>query len=424
MKRILIISYYYPPYNGIEGQRILSWTDNFFKHGWYPVVITRHWNHIPKTWKDYSREDHSPIHVEESAESKIIRLPYKLRPLYKWLNGKKSSVFSSLYYTGNKILGNFHIETDTYEAFYKYALQLLKSERFDMILVSAPPQNLVRLASRLSLKSKIPYAVDFRDNFNNELLKINYQPSITQRFHDKLFSFYLKRWLKNASLVTTVTESIKDILSELAANVKVVYNGYENNIFEAVETQRSKKFNISCVGNLYFKQDIRFMLAGFVKFLNNKDPEKIQINFIGIDRNSGIVDLICNNIPSEFLNVSDRIARPDALKYIKNADVLYYPGWKGYKGVYSGKIFEYLAAQKNILIAPGDNGVLDQLMNNIMAGRSAYSIDEMATTLEEWYSIWLQSGSVPYNGKPELFEFYSRENQAHRFCEFLHESAS
>ena len=44
MKKILIISYFFPPCNLTPSQRTISWARLLHKHGYYPIVITRRWD--------------------------------------------------------------------------------------------------------------------------------------------------------------------------------------------------------------------------------------------------------------------------------------------------------------------------------------------------------------------------------------------
>ena len=88
------------------------------------------------------------------------------------------------------------------------------------------------------------------------------------------------------------------------------------------------------------------------------------------------------------LAITHRVDRRDALKLLKSANVLIYPVCVGYRGIYSGKMFEYLASGNNILIAPGDNDVLDDLLKETRAGISKNSREEVTLQLQQWYDEW------------------------------------
>lgn len=44
MKKILIISYFYPPSNFVGGERTQFWAENLNKFGYYPIILTRTWD--------------------------------------------------------------------------------------------------------------------------------------------------------------------------------------------------------------------------------------------------------------------------------------------------------------------------------------------------------------------------------------------
>lgn len=84
-------------------------------------------------------------------------------------------------------------------------------------------------------------------------------------------------------------------------------------------------------------------------------------------------------------------------------------GWPGYKGMYSGKIFEYLGLKKNIIIAPGDNDVIDNLIQKTKSGISANSKEEITSYILSKYNEWKTNPQIKYDGVNT--EQYSRENQ-------------
>ena len=76
-----------------------------------------------------------------------------------------------------------------------------------------------------------------------------------------------------------------------------------------------------------------------------------------------------------------------------------------------GKIFDYLGARKNIIIAPSDNDVMEKLVKETGAGITADSVGEFVHALEGLYREWKESGTIRYKGKQEAIEYYTRENQ-------------
>src|SRR6478672_1003415 len=115
MKRILLLSYYYPPYTGIEGNRVHSWANFLAANNFSVTVVTRHWKAGGQhDWKDYFSEYGDRDHTEVVSEQlKIVRVPYALDKTYKFFS---SLPLSSFYYWIKKFQGHFHIETDAFRS--------------------------------------------------------------------------------------------------------------------------------------------------------------------------------------------------------------------------------------------------------------------------------------------------------------------
>jgi hypothetical protein len=126
-------------------------------------------------------------------------------------------------------------------------------------------------------------------------------------------------------------------------------------------------------------------------------------------------------IPTEFLTITGRVSKQMALQETLDADVLSYCGWKGVKGIVSTKAFDYVASGNYVLIAPGDDDALDNLILECECGISVNSVEEFVGKMEELYNYWLLNGELKKVGNREKIEFYSRENQACIMANYINE---
>jgi hypothetical protein len=84
MKKLLIITYYWPPSGGAGVQRWLKFTKYLPEFGWQPVVLT-----VSPEDASYPQIDES-LAAEVSPEVNVFRTPsFELYQLYKWFSGKK-----------------------------------------------------------------------------------------------------------------------------------------------------------------------------------------------------------------------------------------------------------------------------------------------------------------------------------------------
>jgi hypothetical protein len=266
--------------------------------------------------------------------------------------------------------------------------------------------------------------VDFRDYININLLN----PSVKFSLFSKLIISAQQKWIthyaKNIDLITTASESISEKFEQVHAckNVTTVYNGFEAGLFDNVEeTKQNNVFHVSLIGTLYSYQDIDFMLEGLLGFFEQHSAgNDIMVNFIGV----GYYPLVSKQISDKLeayknsFNITERIERSNAISIMKNSNVLFYVGWKGWKGIYSGKIFEYLGAKKNILIAPNDGDVLETLINYTNTGKLANTPEEMTAILSNWYGQWKKS-EMEYHGIDERINEFTRESQAEKVLQLI-----
>ena len=398
-----------------------SWAGSLQLAGFRVTVLTRQWKKGGQSvWADYIKEYHEGDELVETVEEnyKVIRLPYAWRKGFKRFSSLK---LGSIYYWWGKLIGNLHPETDAYFNFYKYADKLLRKDPADFLIVSSPPLNIIRLGHELKKKHKIKFIADFRDSFNNKLMQVPPALNSKEKVESVFFRKHIRKWLSNADGIVSVAEPVLKTISEnFSFPSLIVSNGFEQDLFTNIPLySNGTQFTLSMVGSLYPHQEISFLCKGLSLFLQKIKPADVRIQFIGIKGRHNIVDEIKKYIDDKYLFFTDRIERQQALEIMRNSHILLQVGWKGYKGFCPGKVFEYLAAGRNILVAPADGDLTDKVIRETRSGFSASSIREVADYVESKYNEWKNTGSLTYSGDPNNIAVYSRENQNERLNSFL-----
>lgn len=410
-KRVLIVSYYYPPCTGAPSWRALSWASRFSEKGIEAVVLTRHWNGDESTWEQFVKPNYSSERVVQESGAEVHYLPSRTIFLNRFFKGR--TWLSNIYYLTLALLGHFNPEIDARLTFRRKLKVLLRAGKFDAVIITSPPSNVLRLTRLVKKYSQAVLIADIRDLWNNMMLRENYSPPLSQQVWDKCYSFYYRRWLKHVDAITMVIGQFGTILDKLTDKPKfVVYNGYEAALFKVNSARRSRLFVFSVVGSLYPDQDLSVMLEGLKAFLMDKDPDVVKIRFIGLESVPEVADAVRASLPSSFITTTGRISKEEAVRETKEATVLSYAGWKGVKGIISTKIFDYMASGNPILIAPGDNDIIDQLLEASGTGRSVYSASEFKSCLNNWYEAWKQNAEMGIEPNRQFIEGFSREKQA------------
>lgn len=419
MKKILIASYYFPPCNIVAAQRPQSFADNFKKYELYPIVVTRHWNGDENSTTGYESENLKPPTIMELENFTLIQLPFKAqldkfyyRPLMKSGAGKM------LLYTALYSVGTVNPKNNAFACFYDYLVEYLSSNPVDYIFATGFPMNSFKLGHYLGKKFGKPFIADFRDLWDNNLLAENYQPPLANQLQNVFYDVYLRKWLSTTRLITSVSQPLIDEIKRLAppqAKTLVVRNGFEEKLFaeaRKLNEPARDKFVFSVIGTLKPNQELSIMFDGLKTFLADKNLCEIELNFIGTAEFSEVQMLIENTLPRECTRVTERIPRELAIRQMLESHVLFYAGWRGHRGVASGKIYEYLGAERNILIAPNDRDVIEQIINETSAGKIADTSEEFTNILNGWFEEWNTTGKLSYSGKPEKINNYTREKQA------------
>lgn len=415
--KIDIITYYYTPCNSIASNRVFEMSQNLEKAGHDVRVITRDWSGEEKSAEDfYMSSKSNTIKNKKSGNCSIYYLPYKCKFN---INQTKSFIrkIKMFYYlfTG-KIDRHQDIESEILNFYLHHKVP-------DLIITSCSPYNHLRTASKIKKLYNIPYIVEFRDSFNWNIIRKKKNWTL-KLYIDYFFKrYYLSKWIKNAHLVISISDYFNQLYkSELKFDHKqiAIYNGFEKELFSQFETKNSElneNFTLTLMGTLYEYQDTSLIIESFQKFFKHKN--NYIINFIGTKNNKVVADLLNEELCSLNINLTDRVPREKVFNIYNSSHILFFIGWKGYRGIYSGKIFEYLGARKNILIAPGDEDVIDELLKITKSGKSVHSVDEMCNQLELWYKEWKETKQLEYYGIENEILNFTRENQFKKLTDYI-----
>jgi hypothetical protein len=330
-----------------------------------------------------------------------------------------------------KIHSNFFALTGRYSGegditqWYDEIVGEHKKNPFTHFLTSCHPFSSLILMHKLQKHfSNCITLVDFRDYININLLNPAIKFGLLSKQVIRMQQKWITHYAKTIDLITTASESISEKFVQVhgCKNVTTIYNGFEENLFNNIEeTAQNNLFNVSLIGTLYSYQDINFMLEGLLGFFKqNTGSNDIMINFIGVDYHPQVSKQISDGLAEykDKFKITSRIQRNKAIAIMKNSTILFYVGWKGWKGIYSGKIFEYLGAKKNILIAPNDGDVLEKLVNYTNSGKLANTPEEMASILTGWYGQW-RKNEIEYHGIDQRINEYTREAQAKKLVDLI-----
>jgi glycosyltransferase involved in cell wall biosynthesis len=429
-KKVLIITYYWPPTGGAGVQRWLKFSKYFREFGWEPIIYTPSNPDFPINDDTLLKDIPDNVTVLKTA----ITEPYDI---YRKIMGKKKTdaVNQGFLSEGkeNKFLqslmiwvrGNFFIP-DARKFWIKPSIIFLsdyiQKNKIDAIISTGPPHSMHLIALGLKLKHAIPWIADFRDpwtqiDFYSQLKLTKFADSKHKKLENKV--------LMNASKVVTVSKSWANDL-ELLGNrpVQVITNGFDSDDFLSDETQtmlagflfhhigalnkdRNPHTLWKVLGDLC-KQDVKFKKDLKLKFTGKTDSavfESLKLN-----------GLLENSEKTEYM------AHSEVVKLLLKSPILLLPlnDTPNVSGIVPGKLFEYMAARRPIFSIGDLNGDTASIINETESG-TMVGFKDYDGTKNAILNLYQKFKSNQLVVNSTSIEKYSRKNCAKEYSNLLNE---
>ena len=416
--RILLLSYYFPHINVVSSDRTFSWAECLSKYHSI-TVVTRHFANGQKgSWSQLLVQDQSEIEIKKGERYDVHYLPSKRHSLYQFkYMSAPTGILSSLSHLFLNATGNLNSESDAHRSFYRYAERLCSQNEYDLIIVSSPPLNMIKLGAYLSSKFRIKLQVDMRDLWHNDELKEHMSLPLNVRILNSIKRYYVHRWIQQADLITTVSEPIAEFIHKFSGKkCSTIRNGFNEQLYaNKNEIRKFNAFSILFSGTYYPAQDLSIFSNGFNLFYQRlENASSVNVILLGVNSIPLVSHRLKSNLPTDVIIEYERKTTTEAALIAMQSHVIVHCGWKGYKGIYTTKLFDFIASGANLMIAPGDGNVMDETVMSTNTGVIANSAEEVCDWLYQWYQVWVSNGSLESNRNEELIAQYSRTHQAER----------
>lgn len=298
--------------------------------------------------------------------------------------------------------------------------EILDDFPIDAIISSIRPPTSHIIAHELIKKKNVPWIADFRDLWTKNHF---FHYSRIRDFFDQRLEL---KTVSPAHALTTVSYPLAEKLKELHKNKKVyvITNGYDPDQLNP-GVPLTKKFRITYTGRLYRgKQDPEPFFRTLKGLIDDKviDPSILEIQFFG-DFESWLLSDIRKYHLENIIQLPGQISREESIQQQRESQVLLLFTWNdpGQKGIFTGKIFDYLAAKRPILAIGLGGSVVNDLLDQTRAGLMVSADEEIKDCILQLYREFLEMGLVRYCGIPAEIEKYSHREMAKKFAEVLEE---
>ena len=267
MKKLLVISYYWPPLGGPGSLRPVKFTRYLPEFGYEPIVLTR--KSIPYHSMDQelgAQVKHiKTLRTESLDPARLLHIlgmrDYRPKPWH--LPAKQAMNFPD-----HKIF------------WLPFAYNTGRRLDFDHIFVTAPPFSAFLSGYYLARATAKPLILDFRDAW----LEFPFLP-----YKTKMKKAYVSHWeeklVNAASLIIVVDDNIREKLVDrypaILKKIFVIPNGYDPDDF--VIQEKPAIFTVSYLGTIREERDPKIILRAFDELVqeNKINSADIKLKFIG-----------------------------------------------------------------------------------------------------------------------------------------------
>ena len=418
MKKVFIISYLFNQDKAVGAVRIRGLVKYLPSFGWECVILTVHGN----------ADSFPSAKVITTAEKDTItawknRLRFNLKKPIREQFGVKvyKEKFFFIDFFINAVKEVFAYP-DIHKGWYTFAVQagkkIMEIEKFDAILSSSGPETSHMVAHELNNTFGIPWIADFRDLWTQNHY---YSYSSIRKFFEKRLEV---NTISSADALVIVSPVMAEELKILHPQKKVFYipNGYDNDSVNPAEPLPDI-FTITYTGQLYKgRRDPELLFRALHELASEGaiDLKDIAVHFYGWMESWLEEDIATYNL-EDVVKIHGLVSREESINLQRRSHILLLLTWDNpdERGVYTGKIFDYLAARRPILSLGISGGVVDELLDTTHAGVHASEKDKIKVEIMKFYDEFKRSGSVEYRGIEREIQKYSHKEMAKQFAVVL-----
>ena len=268
------------------------------------------------------------------------------------------------------------------------AIRIAKREQIDVIITTSPPSSVHFVGAAVKRATGIPWVADLRDSVVAHPHR--HAERLLVRVKEQGEHVVAKLVARSANAIVAVSDAIADEMRERKPKgpVVTIANGSDFDDFAGLEHTPADRLRITHAGSFFGKRDPR----PFLTALKQSGLDDVVVRFLGDFR-------AADREWAEQLELGDRLEliayapRRRSLELQRDSDVLLLlipeAGGRG-KGVLSGKVFEYLAAERPILALVPPDGAAAALIREAGAGLvvAPDDIDGMNAALRDLHARW------------------------------------
>lgn len=422
MKKVLLLAYHYPPLGGVAVMRVLRFSRYLSEHGWKPYVVCVEGGakHEPR---DPGLSDEIPQDIvikrvpcfEPDNYSDSWSKPREkvVRNVFKW--------FDKALFPDDRALWINPVVS----AASKFAEQ----HEIDVIWATAQPWSTIVAGMKIKQKTGIPLVLDFRDDWTTSNSDFRKTKNLARE------QALEQMVLSHADAVVSVTPHIVEQLrlrrppGIKAHQIHYIPNGFDPAHFSARESQLPQSegtFQILHAGGLYDKRPITPLLECLAAWFSKHPERQERVKVLLAGRTTPeIQEEILRSPMAQNFELLGFISHSEIRRLMQESDLnlLMIEQVKTAAWLFTGKVFEYVGAEKHILMLGPKPSHLATLLEETGLGTvCSYEVpEETAEVLEQLFQHRVPTLTEAHR---QAIELYNAKHQAGHLAEILTEVTS
>lgn len=436
MKKVLIISYYWPPAGGGGVMRWLKMSQYLFSDSdWEPILFTAEnagylvkdeslVHQLPKGLKIIKH----PIVEPNNFLSKLGLNKFKKNVAAGGIGSKNKSA-SIIEKTMVWIRSNLFVPDARFlwiKPATKRIIKEIKSLDIDAIITTGPPHSMHLIGLNIKKKTGLPWIADFRDpwTFIDYFEDLNLSQSARKKHFRQE-----KSVIENADALVTVSQSWADDFEKLyGKKFKLITNGFDPADFKlSDDIQLDEKFTITHIGSLNKDRNSPVIWQALAELCQeNADfKEQLEVQLIG-NITSELEEDLTDLKLIDHVKIVSHISHKKVIEIIQKSNLLLLliNNTSNKSGIIPGKLYEYLAAKRPIISIGDQEGDSAKIINATKAGKMIGFAEKevLKETLLDYFHLSPSIDSAQNDFKQfssENIEKYSRKNLAMDYAQLL-----
>lgn len=378
VKKVLVITYYWPPSGGAGVQRWLKFVKYLPQFGVQPIVLT-----VDPQFASYAQTDESLL-KDVSPDTEVFHTKsFELYQLYSRLSKKKEipyggfanetkpSLFQKLsrFVRGNFLLPDPRKGWNKYA--YRKALKIINAHHIDTVITTGPPHSTHLIGLKLKKRTDVRWIADLRDPWTDIYYYNQFYHTALARKIDRRME---RQVVEHADHLITVSKDVMRLFNQKTTNdisrkTTILPNGFDETDFAQEAVAFDEKFTITYTGTISDAYDISSFIDA-LKQLEEDEIDQLRIRFVG-KVPSAITNRIKTTLPNLVMELTGYVDHQKSVEYLLSSSMLLLviPKVENNAGILTGKFFEYMASGKPVLAIGPTDGDLAEIIRETNCGQ-------------------------------------------------------